>query len=102
MPKMNAESADKAKKVQQQVDDVTKIMEQNVQDAMKRGEQLEDLEAKTATLEAGSRAFTQNTGKVKSNLWWQNMKYWAILIGVIVAIILIILVAVFGPKIFTG
>lgn len=102
LPQMSAESADKSKKVQDQVNDVTKIMEQNVQDAMKRGEQLEDLEAKTAALEEGSRAFSKNTGKVKSNLWWANMKYWAILIGVIVAIILLIVLWPYGSKIIFG
>lgn len=97
---MSADSAEKTKKVQNQVEDVTKTMQKNVQDAMKRGEQLEDLEAKTAALEEGSRAFNKNTEKVKSNLWWKNMKYWAIIIGVIVAVILLILLFIFGPRIF--
>ncbi len=100
LPKMSADSAEKTKKVQNQVEDVTKTMQKNVQDAMKRGEQLEDLEAKTAALEEGSRAFNKNTEKVKSNLWWKNMKYWAIIIGVIVAVILLILLFIFGPRIF--
>ena len=96
LPKKSEDSTDKTKKVQEQVDDVTKIMQKNVQDAMKRGEQLEDLEAQTAALEEGSRAFNKNTEKVKSNLWWKNMKMWAILIGIIVAIILVVAFSIFG------
>lgn len=40
---------DKTKRIQEKVTDVTRVMEKNVQDAMQRGERLEDLEAKTGT-----------------------------------------------------
>lgn len=99
LPKMSGASNDKTAKVKKQVDDVTKIMEHNVQDAMKRGEQLNDLEAKTAALEEGSRAFSKNTAQVKSNLWWKNMKYWAIIIGVLVAIVLVLVFIFFRKEI---
>jgi hypothetical protein len=95
-------SADKTAKVQTQVDDVTKLMQKNVQDAMKRGENLEDLESRTAALEEGSRAFNKNTEKVKSNLWYKNMKYWAIMIGIVVAIILVIVLYFSGGKLFSS
>ena len=98
--KMKDETTGKSAKVQKQVDDVKGIMEKNVSDAMARGEQLDDLEAKTLALEEGSKSFAKNSKQVSSNIWWKNMKYWAIIIGVIVAIILIIVMVIWGPSIF--
>lgn len=96
---MNKGTVDKSAKVQKQVDEVKGIMQKNVSDAMARGEQLEDLEAKTLALEEGSKSFAKNTEKVSSNLWWKNMKYWAIIIGIVVAIVLVIVLAFFGQSI---
>lgn len=93
---MKKETAEKTVQVQKQVDEVKGIMEKNVADAMNRGEQLNDLEAKTLALEEGSKSFAKNTKQVNSNLWWKNMKYTAIIVGIIVAIILVILLIVFG------
>lgn len=100
IPKMAEESADKVVKVQKQVEDVKGIMEKNMQAAMTRGERLEDLEAKTTALEEGSKAFSRNTRTVRSKLWWKNLKYWAILIGIIALIVLVIVFSVFGKDIF--
>lgn len=96
---MKQETAGKSVKVQKQVDDVKGIMAKNVSDAMARGEQLEDLEAKTLALEEGSKSFAKNTKQVNSNLWWKNMKYTAIIVGIIVALILILVLYFFGGSI---
>lgn len=98
--KMKQETTGKSIQVQKQVDEVKDIMEKNVTDAMNRGEQLNDLEAKTLALEEGSKSFAKNTNQVNSKLWWSNMKYTAIIVGIIVAIILIVLITVFGKDIF--
>lgn len=99
---MNKETTGKSAKVQDQVDEVKGIMQKNVSDAMARGEQLEDLEAKTLALEEGSKSFAKNTKQVSSNLWWKNMKYWAIIAGIIVAIVVVLLLVFFGPSIFSA
>ena len=99
---MKGETAGKSVKVQKQVDEVKDIMQKNVSDAMARGEQLDDLEAKTLALEEGSKSFAKNTKQVNSNLWWKNMKYWGIIIGIIVVVILLIVLAVWGPSIFSS
>lgn len=39
--------SEKAKHIQGKIDDVTKVMDQNVRDALARGERFQDLEAKT-------------------------------------------------------
>lgn len=97
---MKEDTVGKSAKVQKQVDEVKGIMQKNVSDAMARGEQLEDLEAKTLALEEGSKSFAKNSKQVSSNLWWKNAKYWAIIVGIIVAIILVIVLVIWGPSIF--
>ena len=99
--RMKQETSGKTVKIQKQVDEVKDVMENNVTDAMNRGEQLNDLEAKTLALEEGSKTFVKNTKQVSSNLWWKNMKYSAIIVGVIVVVVLIVLFAVYGNKLFT-
>jgi hypothetical protein len=90
LPAVKAGTAEKTTRVQKQVDEVSKIMEKNVADAMARGEQLDDLAQKTAALEAGSKAFSKNAGKARANLWLKNMKYWAMLAGLVVLLLLLI------------
>lgn len=99
LPHMKQETAGKGVKVHEQVEEVKGIMNKNVQDAMSRGEQLNDLEAKTAALEEGSRAFAKNSKQVSSNIWWKNMKYIAIIVGIVVLLILIIVMSIFGRDI---
>lgn len=99
---MNQDTKAKTAKVQKEVDEVKGIMEQNVSDAMARGEQLNDLEAKTLALEEGSKSFAKNSKQVSSNLWWNNMKYMAIIVGIIVAVILIVVFYFFGGTIMNS
>lgn len=100
--KMKQETTAKTAKVQKEVDEVKGIMEKNVADAMARGEQLNDLEAKTLALEEGSKSFAKNTKQVSSNLWWKNMKYTAIVAGIIVAIVLFVVFFFFGGPIMSA
>lgn len=100
--KMKQETSAKTAKVQKEVDEVKGIMEKNVADAMARGEQLNDLEAKTLALEEGSKSFAKNSKQVSSNLWWTNMKYTAIIVGIIVFLVLLIVFWVFGGTIMNA
>ena len=99
---MKGDTVGKSAKVQKQVDEVKDVMQKNVSDAMARGEQLDDLEAKTLALEEGSKSFAKNTKQVSSKLWWKNLKYWAIIIFIIVALILVIVLSIWGPSIITS
>ena len=99
---MKKDTTAKSAKVQKEVDEVKVVMEKNVADAMARGEQLNDLEAKTLALEEGSKSFAKNSQQVSSNLWWTNMKYTAIIAGIIAAIILILVFYFFGGMIINA
>jgi hypothetical protein len=103
----------KAKKVQNQVDDLTRIMNKNIQDAIERGEKLNELEEKTRKnkifnnlilihslflddINEGAKVFTKSAKEVKKQLWWKNIKSvvsisFALLIILIIAVVAIVL-----------
>lgn len=95
-PAVKAGTEEKVQRTQQQVHEVAQIMSKNVESAMERGEQLTDLADKTAALELGAKGFAKHAHKASQNLWWKNLKYWALLIGVV----LILLLLIFHKEIF--
>ena len=61
---------DKMQKVQANVEEVNGIVANNIEMALQRGEDLESLEHKTATLEVSAAQF-QLRGKIlRKKLWW--------------------------------
>lgn len=89
-PSQVATSRDKAHEVKQEVDEVVDIMSQNIKKVVERGENLEDLEAKTDALQQSSKTFKTSANKVKRKMWWKNMKFTIILSIILIAIITLI------------
>ncbi len=94
-PESSTVDLEKTRRIKGQVDEVTNIMSQNIDQAKKRGENLENLQDKVQDLEAGAGQFSQNSAKVKKNLWYKNMKMTVyltiaalVVIGIIVGIII--------------
>lgn len=84
-------SRDKTAQVDQQVQEVTAIMQNNVRAVQERGENLENLEDKTARLQESSAQFSKNATKVKENLKWKQMRR-----AIIIAVVVIVILAVAG------
>ncbi|KAI8912652.1 vesicle-associated membrane protein 8 [Gorgonomyces haynaldii] len=83
----------KTQDVQNQVDEVVGIMQNNINKAMLRGEQLDTLQNKTEDLQQSSLQFKRGANQVRKEMWWKDMKL-KLIIGVIVAIVLIIIIVV--------
>lgn len=83
----------KTKRIQSQVDEVTGIMNTNVADAKKRGENLDDLHGKVQDLEVGAGTFQKKAKQVEKNLWYKNMKM-TIALTVVVLVIVAVLIGV--------
>ncbi|XP_042198217.1 synaptobrevin homolog 1 isoform X2 [Callorhinchus milii] len=58
---------DKLSDLQDQVDDVSGIMRQNIDKVLERGEKLDDLIVKTDDLQATLSGFKSNTGRLSPN-----------------------------------
>lgn len=71
----------KIEKIQAELDETKKIMEQNIDKLIERGEKLEALEDKTEQLKTESQAFNQNAVKLKQELQFKNASLTIVMIG---------------------
>ena len=83
-------SYNKLTNIQEEVNEVTKIMIDNIDKTLKRDEKLNDIETKTEELQDGAKRFKKISTKLKQKLFCKNMKFILILSAVIVIFILII------------
>ena len=88
----NNKPVDKVKVIQQQLDETTGIMQQNIRDMIDRGEKLTVLEDKAIDLEKNASGFAKSAKTLKRQMFWKNFKIVAIIGGVgLIGIALIIL-----------
>lgn len=80
---------DKFQRLNNQVDGLKNTLRDNIHLAIDRGDQLEELEDRSSTLEENSRTFASQSTRVKRMMWLRSVKFW-ILIAVIVAVIIVI------------
>ncbi|KAI8802528.1 synaptobrevin-domain-containing protein [Cladochytrium replicatum] len=80
--------------VQTQLNEVTSIVQGNINKLLARGDKLQDISDKSEQLAANSEQFKRTANKVRSKMWWQNMKMKAILAGVIGLLLLALLLVV--------
>ncbi|KAJ2653802.1 Vesicle membrane receptor protein (v-SNARE) [Coemansia sp. RSA 1250] len=85
------QSENKAQRVQNEVDDVVKIMQENIDSVMKRGEDLDNVGQKTDRLRDDAQVFQRSAVRVRKKMWWNNMK-WKIIIAVCLIIIILVIV----------
>merc|ERR1711941_52168 len=82
-----------------EVDNVVGTMRRNIDSVMERGTNLDDLNVRSANLQASSGQFQQQAGQIKKKQWWNNFKWWIILIvGVMLLILIIALTTVYRPN----
>ena len=82
---------DKLKRVQDDIDDATDMMRQNLEQVVGRGEHLELLVDKSDAFSANARAFQKDTTTLKRAMWWKNMKMLFTLLCCILALVLVVL-----------
>ncbi|XP_034246745.1 vesicle-associated membrane protein 721-like [Thrips palmi] len=87
----NSGRADKLSQVQEQIEDVKKIMLHNVERVIDRGERLDDLLSKAEELESQGQDFRRNTHQVYVQARCRNLKLW-LLIGFMFAVFLTVVI----------
>ena len=83
---------DKIAIVQRNVDEVTKIMVQNIDKVIGRGEKIEMLVSKTDQLQSNAKVFSKTASKVKRHFLCKNLKLTLIVALVLLAIIMLVVV----------
>ncbi|KAJ3137928.1 hypothetical protein HK100_000226 [Physocladia obscura] len=84
----------KVTKLQNQVDEVTNIMNANLSEIVNRGDELEKLKTNADDLHSKAKVFDKVSKDVRWNMRWKDMKMKLILAAIIVVILLIIIVTV--------
>eukprot|EP01120_Amphizonella_sp_Union-15-10_P001535 TRINITY_DN11699_c0_g1_i1.p1 TRINITY_DN11699_c0_g1~~TRINITY_DN11699_c0_g1_i1.p1 ORF type:complete len:222 (-),score=43.96 TRINITY_DN11699_c0_g1_i1:81-746(-) len=89
----NKSEVDRLARVQKQVDEVKEVMMENIDKVLKRGERLEDVMAQTDAMRLQSDTFKKNATKLKTTMWWKNVK---LMIAIVVVILFIIFAIIWG------
>lgn len=87
----------KAKEIREKLDETKKIMIQNVNYTLERGEKLDHLVEKADDLRKEADDFRIKSKIIKEKLWWQNVRIMMAMIacGMILVIIIIIVAVLF-------
>lgn len=85
-----AKETDRLNRVQAQVDDLKVTLHDNIDLAVQRGEKIESLDKKAADLEQGANVFRKKARDVRIKFCTEKVRNWAILIGILLVIVLIL------------
>lgn len=91
MNKFNRGEGDSLAKLQNQVQEVTGVMKNNIEKVLDRGDKIDSLLDKTTNLEASSGQFFTSSRKLRRKMWCKNVKMWIILAVVIISILTLII-----------
>ena len=78
--------------VQRQVDEVVEVMKKNLEGIQAREQNLNELELRAESLEQSSAQFSTTATQLQKKMWWQNMKWTWIAIGVTAGVLAIIII----------
>jgi flagellar biosynthesis/type III secretory pathway M-ring protein FliF/YscJ len=87
----NLNKPNQANVVNSQVQQLQDVMRDNIQKAVKRGEQLERLEERTDYLDASANQFKTTSNKTKQKFFLKNLK-WTILLAVVIILIIAMII----------
>mmetsp|Transcript_22874 Transcript_22874/g.58319 ORF Transcript_22874/g.58319 Transcript_22874/m.58319 type:complete len:133 (-) Transcript_22874:273-671(-) len=77
-------------RVQRQVDDVRGVMVDNIQLAVKRGEQMDKLVDKTDELSSSAGEFRGRARDLRRTMWWNSFKFKMLMVGLVIVLAIVI------------
>jgi len=92
MPNNRHQGKSQMAQLQQEVDEVTEIMAQNIQMELEREGKLKDLDERAEVLNANASVFAKTAARAKNKMWWESTKAKIALVAVILLIVLLITV----------
>ncbi|GME90407.1 unnamed protein product [Ambrosiozyma monospora] len=69
------------------IEEVRGIMNDNIDKILTRGENLDVLINKTQTLNTTANSFRRRTVSIKRKFWWSNVKFFALVGGIVLVVI---------------
>ena len=80
----------KIQKVQDDIEEATDVMRQNIEAVVGRGEHLEHLVDKSDAFSANARAFQKESVGLRRALWWKNVRMIVMMVSMLLALALAI------------
>ncbi|GJM87264.1 hypothetical protein PR202_ga03201 [Eleusine coracana subsp. coracana] len=87
----NDPNADQINRMRGEIDQVRSVMLDNIDRVLERGDRLELLVDKTATMQGNTMRFKQQSRRFRNTMWWRNVKLTVALIFILSVIIYIVL-----------
>lgn len=89
----NPDELSKIGGLQKKVDDIKTIMLGNIEEVIKRGEKLQDLDTKAELLSFEADKFKSSGVALRKKMWWQKAK-WQVVAGIAGAVVLLIIILI--------
>eukprot|EP00775_Hariotina_reticulata_P008410 gene8410-8594_t len=89
-------NADVINRVRGEITQVKDIMIENIEKVLDRGERLDLLVDKTAHLQGEAFAFRREAKRARRVMWWQNVRMWFIMGGVVAALVFFVVLLACG------
>lgn len=81
----------KIKELQNDVNQLTSVMQSNINKVLERGDRMDTLNERSELLSSRANEFRINSRQLKRKFWWQNLRS-RIIIGIVIAIITAIII----------
>lgn len=81
----------KIQELQKDVNQLTSVMQSNINKVMERGDRMDTLNERSELLSSRANEFRINARNVRRKFWWQNLRF-QILIGIVILAIIIIII----------
>lgn len=88
------ENFDKLTAAHQNVRNLTKDVQENIDKLVANDENLNELDSKARQMKETANLFNKKADQLKKTLWWRNMRLWIIIIAVVIAIVVLIVLLV--------
>jgi vesicle-associated membrane protein 7 len=89
-------AADAIARVRGEVEGVKGVMVENIARVLERGERLDLLVERTELLSGEALAFRRGAARARRVMWWQNVKTWFVMGGVVAGVVMVIVMAACG------
>ncbi|CAD6249071.1 unnamed protein product [Miscanthus lutarioriparius] len=87
----NDASADRINRMRGEIDQVRSVMIDNIDGVLERGDRLELLVDKTATMQGNTMRFKRQARRFRNTMWWRNVKLTAAVIFILSVIVYLVL-----------
>jgi vesicle-associated membrane protein 4 len=81
----------KIKELQSDVEQLTNVMQTNINKVLDRGDRMDTLNERSELLSSRANEFRINSRSIRRKLWWQNLRF-QIIIGVVITAVVVIII----------